>query len=118
MVLFATSIIAVFVDASKEFLKVTNNNKLTEENIANIVEAYTDRADKQYMVKVASYDDVKSNDFNLSVSTYVEQEDTREEIDIDKINAELEEIVARECKLREEINKIINEIGTANEQDR
>lgn len=99
-----------FIDASKEFLKVTNNNKLTEENISNIVKAYTDREDKQYMVKVASYDDVKANNFNLSVSTYVEQEDTREEIDINKVNAELEEIVAKENKLREEINKIIKDI--------
>jgi len=100
----------VFIDASKEFTKVTNNNKLMPEHIANVVEAYTNRADKNYMVKVASYEEVKNNDYNLSVSTYVEQEDTREKIDIVKLNAELETIVAKENELRAEIDKIIKEI--------
>ena len=50
------------------------------------------------------------NDFNLSVSTYVEQEDTREKVDIVKLNAEIAEIVAREDVLRKEIDKIIAEI--------
>ncbi len=100
----------LFIDASKEFLKVTNNNKLTPENIANIVKIYTDRADKDYVSKLATFEDVKSNDYNLSVSTYVEKEDTREKVDIKKLNAELEEIVARENVLRAEIAKIIKEI--------
>ena len=100
----------LFIDASKEFLKVTNNNKLTPENIANIVKIYTDRQDKDYVSKLASFEDVKSNDYNLSVSTYVEKEDTREKVDIKKLNAELEEIVARENVLRAEIAKIIKEI--------
>ena len=52
----------------------------------------------------------KQNNYNLSVSTYVEQEDTREKIDIVKLNAEIAKIVAREQKLREEINRIIEEI--------
>ena len=52
----------------------------------------------------------KQNNYNLSVSTYVEQEDTREKIDIVKLNAEIAEIVAREQKLREEIDRIIEEI--------
>ena len=56
----------------------------------------------------------KQNNYNLSVSTYVEQEDTREKIDIVKLNAEIAEIVAREQKLREEIDKIVAEIS--NEQ--
>ena len=100
----------LFIDASNEFIKVTNNNKLTPDNIQNIVKAYKDRTDKDYMVKVATYEDVKNNDYNLSVSTYVVKEDTREKIDIKKLNAEIEEIVARENILREEINKIIYEI--------
>ena len=59
---------------------------------------------------LADYDEVAENDYNLSVSTYVEAEDTREVIDIVKLNAEIEEIVARETKLRNEIDKIIAEI--------
>lgn len=100
----------VFIDGSKEFVKVTNNNKLTPENIQNIVKAYQDRADKQYMVKVASYDDVKANDYNLSVSTYVEKEDTREKVDIKALNAQIDEIVSKEEELRKAISQIIKEI--------
>ncbi len=100
----------LFIDASKECVKVTNNNKLTDENIANILKVYTDRCDVDYVAHIASYDEIKENDFNLSVSTYVEAEDTREVIDITKLNAEIEEIVAREQVLRDEIKKIIAEI--------
>ncbi len=100
----------LFIDASKEFLKVTNNNKLTPENIKNIVDVYVNRTDKQYVSKKASYEEVKENGYNLSVSTYVEKEDTREKVDIVKLNAEIEEIVAKEEELRAEIAKIIKEI--------
>lgn len=100
----------LFIDASRECEKVTNNNRLTDENIANIVNFYTDRKDKNHTVKVASFEEVKESEYNLSVSTYVEQEDTREKINIIKLNAEIEEIVKRENMLREEISKIIKEI--------
>lgn len=100
----------LFIDASNEFVKVTNNNKLTEENITNIVEAFKNREDIDHFTKLASYDEVKDENYNLSVSTYVEQEDTREKIDIVKLNAEIRKIVAREQVLRDEIDKIISEI--------
>lgn len=100
----------LFIDASKEFVKVTNNNKLTEENIAHIVDEFVSRKGTEHFSRLASYDEIKDNDYNLSVSTYVEPEDTREVIDIVKLNAEIEEIVAREQVLREEIAKIIAEI--------
>ena len=100
----------LFIDASKEFLKVTNNNRLEDKNIKNIVKYFTDRIDVEHAVKVAPYQLVKDNDYNLSVSTYVEKEDTREKIDIAKLNAELDEIVAREEVLRAEIKKIIEDI--------
>ena len=95
----------VFIDASKEYQKVTNYNKLSNDNIMNILNAYQERKDKQYMVKVASYEDVKNNDYNLSVSTYVEKEDTREKIDIKALNAQIDEIAENENKPREEIKK-------------
>lgn len=100
----------LFIDASKEFVKVTNNNKLTEENLSHIVETFTAREDKEYFAAKVPYDKIAENDFNLSVSTYVEQEDTREKIDITKLNAQIKEIVAREQVLRDEIDKIIAEI--------
>ena len=100
----------LFIDASNEFIKVTNNNKLTPENIENIVSAFTLREDKAHFAHLATYNEVKDNDYNLSVSTYVEAEDTREKIDIVKLNGEIKEIVAREQVLRDEIDKIIAEI--------
>jgi len=103
----------LFIDASNECIKVTNNNKLTPSNISHIVDAFSKREDKQYFCKLASYDEVKGNDYNLSVSTYIEAADTREKIDIKKLNAEIEEIVAHEETLRKEIAAIIKEIEVA-----
>lgn len=64
----------------------------------------------QYVSKLVANDDIAKADYNLSVSTYVEQEDTREKVDIVKLNAELAEIVERENVLRAEIDRIIKEI--------
>lgn len=100
----------LFIDATNECIKVTNNNKLTEENIQKIVEVFTKREDVDHFSKLVSYDAIAENDFNLSVSSYVEAEDTREVIDIVKLNQEIEEIVCREQELREEIARIIAEI--------
>ena len=101
----------LFIDASKEFVKVTNSNKLEEKNITKIVNAFTERVDTQYFSRLVPNDEISENDYNLSVSTYVEQEDTREVIDIAVLNAQIAEIVKREDLLRAEIDKIIAEIG-------
>ena len=100
----------LFIDASKECVKVTNSNKLTDENIRNVLNAFIERTDKGYFCKVVPNDEVEAQDYNLSVSTYVEQKDTREKVDIIKLNAEIEEIVMREDVLREAIRNIIAEI--------
>lgn len=100
----------LFIDASKEYIKVTNNNKLTAENINKIYNAYTARVEIAHFAHLATYEEIKESDYNLSVSTYVETQDTREKVDIVKLNAEIEEIVAREQVLRDEIVKIIAEI--------
>ncbi len=100
----------LFIDASKECVKVTNSNKLTDDNIQHILDTFIGRKDVQYVSRLVSNDDIAKADYNLSVSTYVEQEDTREKVDIVKLNAELAEIVAREIVLRAEIDKIIEEI--------
>ena len=100
----------LFIDASKECEKVTNNNKLTEDNITRIVGEFMSRADDKHFARCVDYQEIKDNDYNLSVSNYVEQEDTREVIDIVKLNAEIERIVAREQVLRAEIAKIIAEL--------
>lgn len=100
----------LFIDASKEFVKVTNNNKLTPDNIERIVDTFTNREDIDHFSHLASYDEVVENNYNLSVSRYVEAEDTREIIDITELNAEIERIVAREDELRASIRDIIEEI--------
>ena len=107
----------LFIDASKECVKVTNNNKLSDENISNILKLYTDRIDVPYTAKLVKNTVIgnETNNYNLSVSTYVEKQDTREKIDIKALNSEIAKIVARESVLRQEIDKIITEIEGKNE---
>ena len=105
-----TSNDVLFIDASAECVKVTNNNKLTETNIENILHLFTERKDVEYTAKVVPNAAIGENDFNLSVSTYVEKQDTREKVDIKELNNQIAEIVAREQVLRDEIDKIIAEI--------
>lgn len=100
----------VFIDATEECIKVTNNNKLTNENIEQIVKYFSDRKNVKNKVAVVPYDKIVENDYNLSVNTYVEKKDTREKIDIDVLNREIKDIVVKEEKLRKEIDKIIEEI--------
>ena len=100
----------LFIDATNEFVKETNNNRLTDDNIKNIVDAFVKREDKQHFCKSVSYEEISEQSFNLSVSSYVEAKDTREKIDIVKLNAEIKEIVSKEQILRDEIDKIIAEI--------
>ena len=102
----------LFIDASKEFKKETNNNVLTDDNIDHIVELFTNYQSVDYKVALVDNEVIGSEqDYNLSVSTYVEQEDTREKIDIDELNQEIAETVAKIDHLRAEIDKIVEELG-------
>lgn len=74
------------------------------------MDVFSRRAEETHFSHLADYDEIVGNNYNLSVSTYVEQEDKREKIDIVKLNAQIEEIVAREQVLRDEIARIIAEI--------
>lgn len=98
----------LFIDASNECIKLSNNNKLTEDNINRIVNIYAERRTEKHFSYLASYDEITDNSYNISVSTYVEAEDNREEIDIVAINKELDELVAQENSLRARINEIIS----------
>jgi len=100
----------LFIDASKEFVKVTNSNKMTEKHINDIVEKFTKRENIEYVSNLVDYEKIVEENYNLSVSTYVEKEDTSEKIDIVELNKEIQRIVAREEELRKEIDKIIAEI--------
>lgn len=101
----------LFIDATNECIKITNNNKLTEKNIDSIVNAFSARKDQEYFCRLVPYDEIKDNNYTLSVSSYVAQQDTREAIDIDALNEEIKAIVSREMILREEFERIIFELN-------
>jgi type I restriction enzyme M protein len=96
-----------FIDASAIFKKETNNNILTDENIEQIIKAFDEKTDMKHFAKSVDLESIKANDYNLSVSSYVEAKDTRETIDIDTLNAELATTVAKIDNLRSEIDKIV-----------
>ena len=100
----------LFIDASKEFKKETNNNILEEKNIDAIIEEFRNRADVEYYSRYVDVSEIEENNYNLSVSTYVEKEDMREVIDIKVLNKELEETVKKIDALRSSINEIVKEL--------
>ena len=100
----------LFIDASKEFKKETNNNILEEKNIDNIIKEFRERADVEYFSRYVDNSKIEENDYNLSVSTYVEKEDTREKIDIKVLNKEIAETVKKIDELRASIDEIVREL--------
>ncbi|HOO74646.1 MAG TPA: type I restriction-modification system subunit M [Tepiditoga sp.] len=101
-----------FIDASGEdfYKKETNNNVLEDKHIEKIMEIFINKEDVPHVAKSVDYNTIVQNDYNLSVSSYVEAKDTREVIDINKLNAEINETVEKINKLRSEIDKIIEVI--------
>lgn len=101
-----------FIDASGEdfFKKVTNNNILEDEHIEKIVAIFDKKEHLKYVAINVDQKEIAQNDYNLSVSSYVEFKDTREKIDIKELNAEIAETVAKIDGLRKDIDKIIKEI--------
>ena len=101
----------LFIDASKEFVKNGNKNKLTAANQDHIFDVFKERKEEQYFSKLVSNEDIMKNDSNLSVSSYVEQEDTREVIDIKAVNATLQTLIAEGNELNAKIEEIVKELG-------
>lgn len=101
----------LFIDASAEFKKATNNNVLTEENIDKILKSIENKENKDYFAQAVPYETIVEGDYNLSVSTYLEKEDTREKIDIDALNNEIKETVLKIDQLRLEIDKIVLDLS-------
>lgn len=99
-----------FVDASDEFVKETKTSKLTEENIIKILDSVRFKKDVQGFSKLVSLEEIKQNDFNLSVNNYVIKNDEKEKIDIKKLNAELKQTVAKINDLRLQIDQIIEQL--------
>ena len=100
----------LFIDATVEFKKATNNNILTTKNIEKILDKLKNKEDENYFAKLVTSQEIAENDYNLSVSTYVEKEDTREVIDIKALNQEIKETVAKIDQLRKDIDLIVRSI--------
>lgn len=100
----------LFIDASQECIKVTRNNKLTPENIKNILTLYENRQDVAHLARLVQHEEVAREGYTLSVSSYVEKEDLSDPVDIVKLNEDIRQISARVNRLRTEIDEIISEI--------
>jgi type I restriction enzyme M protein len=107
-----TSSTTQFIDASKLFKKETNNNVLTDAHIDSIMQAFDSKENSEYFAKSVEYDVIaaKDKDYNLSVSSYVDAEDTREVINIAQLNAEIKTTVVKINTLRVQIDSIVAEI--------
>jgi len=99
-----------FIDASEFFEKRTNNNVLTSEHIKKIVEIFASKEEIAHVATSVDNDTIAQNDYNLAVSSYVEPKDTREKIDINELNLQIKETVAKISNLRSQIDEIIAQI--------
>ena len=99
-----------FIDASEFFEKRTNNNVLTSEHIKKIVEIFASKEEIAHVATSVDNDTIAQNDYNLAVSSYVEPKDTREKIDINELNLQIKETVAKISNLRSQIDDIIAQI--------
>ena len=100
----------LFIDASNEFVRNTNKNKLSDENINNIIELITNRETVENKAIVVPYEEIKDNDYNISVNSYLKVVGEEEIIDIKELNAKIKEIVAKQQQTRIELDKIIAEL--------
>ena len=100
----------LFIDASAEFVRGGNKNKLSETNRKKILDAFTTRQDAEYFAKLVDNKTIAENDYNIAVSSYVVGEDTREVVDITTLNAKIAKIVARQNELRTAIDEIVKDI--------
>ena len=100
----------IFIDASAEFVRGGNKNKLSEVNRKKILSAYVDRTDIDHFARLVTSQEISENEYNIAVSSYVEQENTTEDVDIEKLNAHIAEIVIKQHKLREAIDEIVADL--------
>lgn len=100
----------LFVDASNEYVRNTNKNKLSDENINNIINLLKERKKVENKSYLATYEEIKDNDYNISVNSYLKANVEDNKIDIEEVNRKLAEILPRQQKIREELEKIIKEL--------
>ena len=97
----------LFVDATNECVRNINKNKLSDENINNIIEMIKDRKSIENKVYLATYDEVRDNDYNIAVNSYLSGNDDEDIIDIHEVNKKIAEIIPKQQAIREELDRII-----------
>jgi type I restriction enzyme M protein len=100
----------LFIDASAEYVHAGNKNKLTDKHRQKILDAYKVRANVDYFAKTVTNGEIANNAYNIAVSSYVAEEDTRETVNIQELNAEIVRIVARQNELRQAIGAIVDDL--------
>lgn len=100
----------LFIDASAEFVREGNKNKLSEENRKRILNAFIERKDEDFFSRSVQNSEIAENDYNIAVSSYVIREDTSEIVDIEKLNAQIAEIVIKQNHLRAAIDEIVADL--------
>ncbi|MGL6297764.1 MAG: N-6 DNA methylase, partial [Methanobacteriaceae archaeon] len=99
------------IDASKNFEKVKNQNKLRDEDISKIINTYKDREEIDKFSHLANLDEIKENDFNLNIPRYVDTFEEEEPIDLDEVIDELEKVYEEMKEVDKEIQKYCDELG-------
>jgi type I restriction enzyme M protein len=100
----------LFIDASGEFVRGGNKNKLNEANRKKILNAFVGRKDIEYFARLVPNKDIAANDYNIAISNYVKQENTTVEVNIEKLNAHIADIVTKQNKLRTAIDEIVADL--------
>lgn len=100
----------LFIDASGEFVRGGNKNKLNEANRKKILNAFVGRKDIEYFARLVPNKDIAANDYNIAISSYVKQENTTVEVNIEKLNAHIADIVTKQNKLRTAIDEIVADL--------
>lgn len=103
----------LFIDASAEFTRQGIKNKLTPDHQDKILDLFTGREDVDHLSKLVSNEDIAANDYNIAVSSYVDQEDLREAVDIQELNAEIARLVEHQQELRASIDEIVSDLEGA-----
>ena len=97
----------LFVNASSEFVRGGNKNKLTDDNINNILKLIKDRDNIDYKSVLISNEEIGENDYNISVNTYLKTNNGEIAINIEEVNKKIAEIVPRQQQVRKELDDII-----------
>jgi len=104
----------LFINAEREFTRTGTKNKLLKENRNTILATYTSREDIQYYSRLVDHSEIADNDYNLSVTSYIQAEDTRAIINITELNTKIAGIVTRQQELRTSIDAIVADLESAN----